>query len=59
MPFGAVIMIFAGLAILYVFLVARLIVIEHALRELLNAFDDADNLERLHIAIQAARKVLR
>lgn len=50
--------IFLASCSLYCYCVYRLIVVESALRNLLNAFEDADNLERLHIAIQAARKVL-
>ncbi len=51
--------VFVALVALHCYLIHRLILVERALRNVLDAIENGDDLERLNVAIQAARKVVR
>lgn len=52
------VIVFVALVALHFYLVYRLILVERALRNVLAAIENGDDLERLHNAVQAARKVV-
>ncbi|MBK8200286.1 MAG: hypothetical protein IPK75_18220 [Acidobacteria bacterium] len=52
------IVVFVALVALHFYIIHRLILVERALRNVLAAIENGDDLERLNNAIQAARKVV-